>query len=544
MAAGGVRTLIVRFTGETKGLDKAAKTASGQMDKGKASFQKLNKAAVLASTAVVGAFAVWAKGAIGAAEEGLAAERKLANVFEQMGGGASAAFQQAGDAAKQIGKDLAVPATEVTEIQTKLATFGEIWDDPVKGAENFNRASTLAFDLAAAGFGSADSNATQLGKALQDPVKGMTALTRSGVSFTDQEKEKIKQLQESGDMLGAQEMIYAALEKQVGGTAEAGVTDTQRMQVAIGELSESFGRMLLPAVQKVTGWIGQLVEWMERNKTIVAIAAGVVVGLAAAILAVNAAIKIWRAMVMVATAVQWAWNIAMSANPIGLIILAIAALIAIIILVVKNWDWVKEKFFIAWDFIWSYLKQWMAWLKSVFWDNGIKKYFQMVGAILNWVRDRFVQGFNGAKSAAAKVVDWLRGIPGRIRSAFAKVTGWISAPFKAGFDAVKRFWNNTIGGKGFTIPSWVPGVGGNEFRFPKFHSGGVVPGPLGREVPILARAGERIITHEGDRARGGGEFVGTLVLDSGEFLGRVRGVIREENRGARQRVLAGTGGRR
>jgi hypothetical protein len=63
--------------------------------------------------------------------------------------------------------------------------------------------------------------AIQLGKALNDPTQGVSALSRVGVSFTDVQKDMIKKLQESGDMMGAQRIILGELEKQFGGTAEA-----------------------------------------------------------------------------------------------------------------------------------------------------------------------------------------------------------------------------------------------------------------------------------------------------------------------------------
>ena len=88
----------------------------------------------------------------------------------------------------------------IKETVAKLLTFKELaaTADTIGGA--FDRATQSALDLAASGFGSATENATQLGKALNDPIKGITALNRSGVTFTAQEKEKIKTLVESGKM--------------------------------------------------------------------------------------------------------------------------------------------------------------------------------------------------------------------------------------------------------------------------------------------------------------------------------------------------------
>jgi hypothetical protein len=75
------------------------------------------------------------------------------------------------------------------------------------------------------------------------------------------------------------------------------------------------------------------------------------------------------------------------------------------------------------------------------------------------------------------------------------VAGFISAPFRSAFNFVADAWNNTIGRLRWTVPGWVPVIGGNTIavpNLPKFHTGGVVPGPPGTEVVARLQAGERI----------------------------------------------------
>lgn len=55
------------------------------------------------------------------------------------------------------------------------------------------------------------NQAIQLGKALNDPIIGMGALRKVGVAFTEAQKEQIKTLQESGDLMGAQKIILNEL---------------------------------------------------------------------------------------------------------------------------------------------------------------------------------------------------------------------------------------------------------------------------------------------------------------------------------------------
>jgi phage-related protein len=109
-----------------------------------------------------------------------------------------------------------------------------------------------AIDLGAAGFGTAEMNAVSLGKALNDPIKGISALTRNGITFTESEKERIKVLVESNKVGEAQNMILQAIETQVGGTAEATANATDRMKVGFTQVQERIGLALLPVLDKFT----------------------------------------------------------------------------------------------------------------------------------------------------------------------------------------------------------------------------------------------------------------------------------------------------
>jgi phage-related protein len=146
-----------------------------------------------------------------------------------------------------------IDQNSIKATQAKLLTFGNLADsaDTVGGA--FDRALDAALDLEAAGFGPAENQAVALGKALNDPIKGLTALGRSGISFTDAEKEKIAALQESGDLLGAQTILLEAIETQVGGTAEATADMSAQFQVAGSQVKERFGQSLSDAFDRIGG---------------------------------------------------------------------------------------------------------------------------------------------------------------------------------------------------------------------------------------------------------------------------------------------------
>jgi phenylpyruvate tautomerase PptA (4-oxalocrotonate tautomerase family) len=110
----------------------------------------------------------------------------------------------------------------INAMQTFRAVSGDV----------FTRSIELSVDLAEVLGTDLRSQVVQLGKALEDPITGLTALRRVGVSFTEQQKEQIKTLVASGEALKAQGIILDTISKQVGGAAEgaagglAGKVDT------------------------------------------------------------------------------------------------------------------------------------------------------------------------------------------------------------------------------------------------------------------------------------------------------------------------------
>jgi phage-related protein len=141
---------------------------------------------------------------------------------------------------------IAVDDTVIKGVQAQLLSFKQLSGSADEAGGAFDRATLAAFNMAAAGFGSAEGNATALGKALEDPTKGVAALARTGTVFTDQQKDQIRTLQESGDLLGAQEIILAELEGQYGGVAEATADASVKMGLAFDNVKETVGAVLLP----------------------------------------------------------------------------------------------------------------------------------------------------------------------------------------------------------------------------------------------------------------------------------------------------------
>jgi len=141
---------------------------------------------------------------------------------------------------------IAVDDKVIKGVQAQLLSFKQLSTSADTAGGTFDRVTKAAFDMAAAGFGSAESNAIALGKAFEDPVKGLTALRRSGTVFTEEQQELIKSLVATGDVAQAQEIILAELETQYGGVAEATANASDKLALAFENIKETAGAALLP----------------------------------------------------------------------------------------------------------------------------------------------------------------------------------------------------------------------------------------------------------------------------------------------------------
>lgn len=174
---------------------------------------------------------------------------------------------------KATGSAAKVTAADVSKLANAISLKTGIDDEAVqasanlllayKGVKNevgtgnkiFDRATASAIDLSKAGFGSAEGASKKLGKALNDPIKGLSGLTRMGVQFTDQQKDQIEKMVKSGDVLGAQKIILEAVEKRVGGVAAAQATMGEKAKVAGDNFKEQIGTIMLPLIDRFHGFM-------------------------------------------------------------------------------------------------------------------------------------------------------------------------------------------------------------------------------------------------------------------------------------------------
>jgi hypothetical protein len=349
--------IISEFNG--KGIDKAKKEFAQLETVGQKAQFAIKKAAIPAALAV-GALAAAGKSALAAGEEVNSANNRILQINTAMGLFGSET-QKVTDRITKLaeaqGTELGISNLTIKATQAKLLTFKNLAKSANTVGGAFDRANKAALDMAAAGFGSAEGNAVQLGKALENPIKGIAALAKSGVTFTDQEKEKIKTLVESNKMLEAQEMVLAAIETQVGGTAKATADDTKRMQEGFAQFQQSLGLGLLPILEAVTPVLLGMASWAKENPGTFKVLAAAIGAIALSILAIN---------------------FAMAANPITLIGLGIAAVIGAVILAYKRFetfrnivDTIFSGIKIGFGLVVDYLKFVAGIYKGIF--NGIAK---------------------------------------------------------------------------------------------------------------------------------------------------------------------------
>jgi hypothetical protein len=146
-----------------------------------------------------------------------------------------------------------------------LLTFKQIRNEAGQGNAIFDRATAAALDLSVAFGKDMRSSSVLVGKALNDPIKGVTALTRVGVDFTQQQKDQIQALVDSGDQLGAQKIIIKELESQVKGSAKAQAQPMDRLKVGWNNIEESIGRLAAPSVNRGIAKAADLVSDLEES---------------------------------------------------------------------------------------------------------------------------------------------------------------------------------------------------------------------------------------------------------------------------------------
>ena len=310
---------------DSKGIDKAVKEFQALEGVGAKTGFALKKAALPAAAAIAGLGAALGS-ATQAAMEDAAAQEQLAGVIRRS---TLDATQDALDVNKKWISSLSrATATADDALRPALATLVQSTGDLTLGQELLQQ----ALDISASTGKDLGTVTDALSKAYNGNMKGLKALDASLIPL----------IADGADF----DTVMQALAATTGGAAsDAANTAAGRManlKIQFDEAKESIGAALLPVMQKLLDALLPLAYWAQENTRLILIFAGVIGGLSVAVLAANAAMKIYQATLVIVKIAQAALNFVMSANPIGLVVLAIAGLVAAFVLLEKRFGLVTE----------------------------------------------------------------------------------------------------------------------------------------------------------------------------------------------------------
>jgi hypothetical protein len=341
--------------------------------------------------------------------------------------------------------------------------------------------------------------AIQLGKALNDPVAGVGALSRVGVQFTKQQKEQIKTLVDSGHTLEAQKIILGELSKEFGGAAASYATPMSRLKTSAHELAVEAGKSLLPAVTAVAIWMTNIGipalmtfgHWIAQNKEWLVPLVAVVSTFVSTLYLLSKAFE-----VATLAAKIFGGTLELGLGPVSLIIAGIAALAVGLYLL-----WTKSALFreivegafravaSAFDWLvdhWKLVLQIMivattgglglvAVLVWRYW-NQIKGFFTAAtDAITRGLTVAWNTIYRGTVSAWSTITGWLHGMWSREVNYWSGIAGTLTRIIASAWDAIWRQAVSAWGG----ITSAMSGAWRNLVNLASNAGGSIVSGLLG-----------------------------------------------------------------
>lgn len=428
-----------------------------------------------------------------AAKDAEKVSAQLNAVLKSTGGVAGVTAEQAIGLAESLSQMTAFEDDAILAGENMLLTFTNI------GKDIFPFATQTILDMSTAMGTDLQSSAIQLGKALNDPTEGMTALTRVGVTFTDEQKKQIETMQESGDLMGAQMVILQELQKEFGGSAHAaGQTfagQLEKLKNSFGNIREAIGARLIPILQQAIGFFTTLFNspqfqeflnnftdgiinlaqqavtylpilwenikagfgWLMENK-------GVIVAAVAVISAAILAFIISTAAALLAAAPAFL--------PVLAVILLIAGAAYLLYQAwVNNWGGIQEKVAAVWAFLQPIFQQIIQWFQtnipiaiqylSNFWTNKLLPALTMVWNFIStklWPLLQSLGNFLGAVLGIAitavagflenvlipKLTDLWKWIDAHIMPVIRELAQWLGGQLMEAFGQISDGISETI----------------------------------------------------------------------------------------------------
>ena len=260
MASKAIGLLTFNFGANLGGFERAMKKAQKKLKKFGKSIKKVGQNLTTGLTLPIIAFGAVSLKAFDEQQKAIAqVEAGLKSTQGQVGLTSEALQKMASDLQS---KTLFGDEQILKEATAQLLTFTNI-----TGVQ-FEKTQKIALDLATRLDGDLKSSAIMLGKALNDPVANLSALSRAGIQFSTEQKSTIKALVETNQLAEAQNIILQELEKQYGGSAEAaakaGMGPITQLKNQLSDLSEQIGERLIPYVMQFSEWVVKLAEKFDN----------------------------------------------------------------------------------------------------------------------------------------------------------------------------------------------------------------------------------------------------------------------------------------
>jgi len=538
----------VKLDYDSKGLSKLDRDM-GRVDKSMGGLEKksgklgntlkrgLKVGALATGAAITTGLAVSLKKAVANAKEAEKIGRQTEAVIKSTGQAANVTADDVQNLATAIQKKTAVDDEATKSSSNLLLTFKNVQNSTDGQIKTFDRAQMAIVDMAAGmnnavpTAGMLKSSTIQLGKALNDPIKGMAALSKVGVQFNEEQKATIEGLMESGQLQKAQAVILKEVEGQFKGSAEAQATAMDKLRETWNDFLEVVGKKLLPIIEKAAAWMEKFITQVMEGKgaggdfrntmeslwktlqnlwptirTIGSAIGKLIKGFASLPAPVQTALlsfglfvgigaKIFG-LVKIFGAVKWAATglftvLRMAPLAMGVVGIALMGLVTVAFLIIKNWDSVKK-----------FLGQTWKWIKNA------------AGDLAKWVSDKARKGFLGPIpliiSNWKKILEFIREMPGKIGRFLSGVGRIVLSPFKWAADQIKGVLDRIVGffdGAIKKIKGVVSGVGGAIGAVGDaigFRNGGPVGPGAGGAGLFLAGEGNKkewVISQEGDRKK-------------------------------------------
>lgn len=256
-----VAKLNVQIGAELKGLEGALKKAESGLQK----FSK-NATAIggLMSKALTAPLVGFATASVFAFDKQSKAIAQVEQGIISTGGAANRTSKQLQQMASALQENSLFGDEEIlTKVTAQLLTFTNI------SGKAFDRTQQAALDLASRLGGDLQSASIQLGKALNDPIANLSALSRSGIQFSKDQKDLIDTLVETGRLAEAQVIILDELEKQYGGSAkaaaEAGSGGVTQLKNSFGDLMEQIGEVIVEAINPFVDRLKEIVKQLQTT---------------------------------------------------------------------------------------------------------------------------------------------------------------------------------------------------------------------------------------------------------------------------------------